>query len=263
MHKIPRTLNKSCNGFRIPAIGLGTYSLQGTSGRRSVTEAIDAGYRHIDTARMYGNEIEVGHAIMDSKVERKDFFVTSKVWPSHLSKDGVAESLEGSLRDLQTDYLDLLLVHWPNPEVPLEETFDAFLKARESEKILHLGVSNFPAPLMSKALSMAPVVCNQIELNPFKGSPELLALATIENFMVTAYTPLARGRVAREPVFKEIGKRHGKTAAQITLRWLVEQSHVVAIPRASTQAHQLENLDIFDFQLSARDVEAINSLPKA
>jgi 2,5-diketo-D-gluconate reductase B len=169
---------------------------------------------------------------------------------------------EDSLRNLQVDCLDLLLLHWPNPDHPLEETLGALVALRDDGLILHLGVSNFPVGMLREALEVAPVFADQVEFHPFLGQDALVELAAEQDFMVTAYSPLARGRVPRDPTLREIGEAHGKSAGQIALRWLLDKPQVCAIPKASSHQRRLENFEVFDFDLSDDERAAIEALPK-
>ena len=212
-------------------------------------DALEIGYRHVDTARAYGNEREVGRGIADSKVDRSDIFLTTKLWYSRLRADEVHEQLEGSLRDLGTDYVDLLLIHWPNPAVPLAETLGAMSELRDDGLVRHLGVSNFPSALLREALELAPIITDQVEYHPYLGQPELLGLARERDLMITAYSPLAQGEVLREPVIGRIAEAHGRSGAQIVLRWLLDQPQVAAVPKAAGREHRAANLDVFCIEL--------------
>jgi 2,5-diketo-D-gluconate reductase B len=237
-------------GVEVPKLGLGTWQITGRACVEAVRDALDLGLRHVDTARAYGNEAEVGWGLQRSGVDRDDVFLTTKLWYTRLRAGEVRAQLEGSLRDLGTDYVDLLLIHWPNRSVPLGETLAAMARLRDEGKMRHLGVSNFPARLVREALEHAPILCDQVELHPYLGQPALLSLARERDLMLTAYSPLARGELLREPVLKEIGAAHGKTSAQIVLRWLLDQPQVTAVPKASSHEHRAANLDVFDFELS-------------
>jgi 2,5-diketo-D-gluconate reductase B len=237
-------------GIEIPKLGFGTWLLEGRACVQSVRDALELGYRHIDTARAYGNEAQVGKALGRSGVDRGEIFLTTKLWYDTLRAGDVREQAEGSLRDLGTDYVDLLLIHWPNAAVPLAETLGAMGELRDEGKARRLGVSNFPSGLVREALELAPIVCNQVEYHPYLGQPALLALAREHALMLTAYAPLAHGRALRDPVLREIGEAHGKTPGQVALRWLLDQPQVAAVPKASSHEHRAENLDVYDFELS-------------
>ncbi len=237
-------------GVEIPKLGFGTWQITGEACVEAVRDALELGYDHIDTARAYGNEAQVGQALHDCGRNRDEIFLTTKLWHTELSAIAVHDGVEQSLRALRTEYVDLLLIHWPNPRVPLSETLGAMLEARENGRVRHLGVSNFPSRLLHEALEIAPIVCDQVEYHPYIGQPELLALARERDLMITAYSPLARGRVLRDPVLREIGERHGKNPGQVVLRWLLDQPQVAAVPKAASHEHRASNLEVFDFELS-------------
>jgi 2,5-diketo-D-gluconate reductase B len=249
-------------GTEIPKLGFGTWQLTGEACAEGVRDALELGYRHIDTARMYGNEAEVGRGIERSGVERGSIFLTTKVWPSDLRSADLRASVEGSLRDLRVEHVDLLLIHWPNARVPLAETLGAMTELQEEGKARHLGVSNFPSQLVRDALELAPIICDHVEYHPNLGQPEVLALARDRDLLVTAYSPLARGEVDRDPVLREIGEAHRKSAGQVALRWLLDQPHVAAVPKASSHEHRAANLDVFDFELGDDDRGRIAGLAR-
>jgi 2,5-diketo-D-gluconate reductase B len=246
----------------IPKLGLGTWQLSGEACVDAVRDAIELGYRHIDTARAYGNEAQVGQGLHDSGANRDEIFLTTKLWYTDLHAIGVHDEVEHSLRALRTEYIDLLLVHWPNRRVPLAETFDAMLRAREAGRVRHLGVSNFPAGLLREALRHAPLVCDQVEYHPYLAQPAVLDVARAHGLMVTAYSPLAQGAVLRDPVVREIAEGHGRTPAQVALRWLLDQPGVAAVPKASTPQHRAANLDVFGFELADEERAQISALAR-
>ncbi len=249
-------------GALMPALGLGTWQLSGGGCERTVRQAIEMGYRHIDTAEMYGNEAEIGRALAASKIDRKSVFITTKIWTNHLRARDVGPTAEASLRSLRTDYVDLLLIHWPNEAVPLGETLDAMRRLLESGKTRAIGVSNFPVRLMREAVEThkAPIACNQVEYHVRLGQKPVLDYARAHGIAVTAYCPLGRGRLIDHPLLARIGKKHGKSASQVALRWLVQQPGVAAVPKASSERHLRANLEIFDFALDAEDNQAIARL---
>ena len=255
---------KNIQGIEVPEIGLGTYKLHDRECEFTVREALDVGYRHIDTAQMYKNEREVGEAINVSTVDRSDVFLTTKIWHTNLEADDVLQSTEESLRNLQTPYVDLLLIHWPNEKYDLRDSIEAMLTLRDQGKAMNIGVSNFPLPLLKKANDeiRAPIFCDQVEFHPYLDQLDLLDYALDNDIMITAYAPLAQGRTARDPELQEIGEKYGKLPTQVALRWLIEQENVVAIPKASTSEHLQSNIDIFDFELSDEDFERIDNLDK-
>ncbi|MCC5847996.1 MAG: aldo/keto reductase [Verrucomicrobia bacterium] len=263
---IPKTTSelftKTFQSVKVPALGFGTFQLKGDICRQAVTEALEIGYRHVDTARMYQNETEVGRGILESSVDRSDIFITSKIGREHLDAEGVLREAQNSLAELQTDYLDLLLIHWPNPAFPLSTTLETMRKLKEKGMVRHLGVSNFPSALLKEAVELAPIFCNQVEYHPLLGQEALLAVAGEHDLMFTAYSPLAQGEVVKHPVLEAIGANHGKSGNQVGLRWLLEQPQVVAIPRSSKPEHIRQNFEVFDFALSEDDKEKIAKLPK-
>lgn len=247
-------------GTQIPKLGFGTWQITGDACTEAVRDALELGYRHIDTARAYGNEAEVGRGIAQSGVERGHVFLTTKLWYTGLRTAEVREQLEGSLRDLGTEHVDLLLIHWPSRDVRLAETIGAMTELQEEGKASHLGVANFPSRLVEQALELAPIICDQVEYHPYLGQPRLLELAHEHDLMLTAYSPLARGAVLRDPVLREIGEQHGKNPGQVVLRWLLDQPHVAAIPKAATHEHRAANLDVLHFDLTDDDRARIAGL---
>jgi len=253
---------KRIQGDIVPSIGFGTYELDSSTCHTSVLKALEIGYRHVDTARMYKNEGAVGKAITESSIDRKDIFLTSKVWHEDLSPGTIEKELTESLKLLQTDYLDLFLIHWPNPEFSLEETIHALERERARGRIRHVGVSNFPPSWLKRAIACGPIFCNQIEYHPLLGQEVLLKIALAHDILTTAYSPLAQSEALGLDELKPVADKHGKNTAQVALRWLIEQSHVAAIPRSSSPEHIKSNFDIFDFQLDSEDWEVIEGLPK-
>jgi 2,5-diketo-D-gluconate reductase B len=252
----------SLKGARIPALGFGTYPLSGESGRRAIAEAIGVGYRHIDTAQMYGNESDVGAAIRASKVDRAELFVTTKIDNGNHAAGSVRRSVEDSLRALGTGYVDLLLIHWPMRPATHGETLAAMAKLKDEGKVRHLGVSNFNVKLLGDAIDKlgADLLCDQVEYHPYLSQRAVLAEVTRRGMMLTAYCPIAHGKVARDPAILAVAKRLGKTPTQVTLRWLIEQRNVAAIPKAGSRQHMIENISIFDFALTDSDRRAIDKL---
>lgn len=249
-------------GHDIPRLGLGTAELEGWTCRHAVAEALELGYRHIDTAEAYGNEREIGVALAESHIARNRLFLTTKVWWENLQADDIRRHLDGSLDRLGTDHVDLLLIHWNNPEVPLDEPLTTMKQLQEEGRIGLIGVSNFTPQLMEQAVKLAPIACNQVEYHPFLGQDQLLDLARRHDHMLTAYCPIARNEVADDPVIQSIASKHGRSPAQIALRWLMQQKHVAAIPRSSTREHLQENLEVFEFVLDDEEMEAIFDLAR-
>jgi diketogulonate reductase-like aldo/keto reductase len=244
----------------VPSLGLGTYRLTRGACVRAVGCALSMGYRHVDTAQMYGNEAEVGRGVEDAGVDREEIFLTTKVWPSDFAHDRVIRKTRESLKKLRTDYVDLLLMHWPGDGVPLGETLGAMRDLQEEGSVLHVGVSNFSPSLVEEAAEHAQIFCNQVQYHPYRSQDALLAQAQEMDYLLTAYTPLSRGGVQRNKTLREIGEAHNKTATQVALRWLLQQDKVCAIPKATGEEHLRENLDVFDFELSDEEMDRIFSL---
>jgi len=262
---IPDVLNVNAKVIRqqsVPSLGFGTWQLKEQTCQQSVESALETGYRHIDTARMYENEVYVGKGIANGGVPRSELFVTSKVWMEDLSPETVKRGISESLGDLKLDYLDLILIHWPNPDYSIEKALGAMLEYREKGLVRQIGVSNFTSKQLLEALAYAPVFCNQVEYHPFLGQDKLLGVCRAHDVLMTAYCPLAQGKAGDDPDIQRIAKKHGKTPQQITIRWLIEQNHVAAIPRSSNPKHIQSNFDVFDFELDAEDRSAIRALPK-
>ena len=249
-------------GGKVPALGFGTFRMKGDECAEAVGRAISVGYRHLDTAEIYENEEAVARGIRDAGVDRTDLFITTKAWMDDLSSDGVAKSLEGSLRRLDTDYIDLWLIHWPNEAYPLRDTLEAMSRLVTKGSVRHLGVSNFPAVLFDEAASMALILCNQVEYHPYLAQRSVLDAARSRGAFITAYAPVAMGKVHDDVTLREIGERYGKTAAQVTLRWLIQQPGVAAIPKAANPDHVEENLAIFDFSLTEGEMLRIHGLAR-
>lgn len=250
------------NGMQMPALGFGTWQLEGNTCIQATLVALEMGYRHIDTAQAYENENEVGKAVANSCIDRKELFITTKLWTNNFTHDRVHASLEESLNKLKMDYVNLLLIHWPNPQVPLQETLSAMQELQTKGKVKAIGVSNFPVNWMQDAVEKykAPVACNQVEYHALLSQRAVLDYATKHNIVVTAYSPLARGKVTSNQVLVDIGKKHGKAASQVALRWLVEQDGVAVIPKAATAKNAKLNWEIFDFELDSDDRKAIDAL---
>ncbi|CAN5548122.1 aldo/keto reductase [soil metagenome] len=252
------------HGTRVPRIGLGTWLTTGDDAKNAVAHALSVGYRHIDTAQVYENESDVGEAIHASGISRGDIWLTTKVWYENLRFQDVLSSTDVSLRKLRTDYVDLLLIHWPNPEVELEESLSALSRIRESGKARFIGVSNFPADLLLEALQFVPdLLTNQVEYHPFLGQQELLNAVRSNEMFLTAYSPLARRRVAKDETIQTVAAAHGRSVYQIVLRWHLQQDAVVAIPKSKTPEYIEANLDVFDFELTADEMAAISDLARA
>lgn len=250
-------------GAKMPALGLGTWQLSGAECERAVRSALDIGYRHIDTAEMYGNEAEIGRAVAASGVDRRELFITTKLWSNHLRAKDVGPTAEASLKKLRTDYVDLLLIHWPNSAVPLGETLGAMMKLKASGKAKAIGVSNFSVGQMQEAIAEhgAPIACNQVEYHLLLNQAPVIDFARRHSMAVVAYCPLARGKLTNHRVLTRIGEKHGRSASQVALRWLVQQPGVAAIPKSSREQNLRSNFAIFDFALDDSDMAELNKLP--
>ena len=251
----------TARGVSFPALGLGTWPMTGPDCREAVATALDLGYRHVDTAQMYGNEADVGDALAESDVPRSEVFVVTKVRRENLAPEDVLTTVRESVDRLGT-HADLLLVHAPSESVPIPETIEAMNDLRDRGLVDHLGVSNFDADQLETAIaaSAAPIITNQVAYHPYRDRSALRRACRAHDVVLTAYSPLAEGAVVGDETLAAIGEPHGKTAAQVALRWLVQQDGVAAIPKASTEAHLRENLDVFDFSLSPAEMERVASL---
>ena len=247
----------------IPALGFGTWQLENGTAVPLVEKALEVGYRHIDTAQIYGNEADVGAAIKASGVKRDDIFLTTKVWIDQFHDGDLQRSAEISLEKLGVDHVDLLLLHWPKPEVPLAETLKALNEVQSRGLTRAIGLSNFPSAQLEEAakLSEAPSATDQVEYHPYLSLKTLKAKADALGTSITAWSPLAQGKVAQDPVLVDIGQAHGKTPGQVTLRWLIQQG-VIAIPRTSNPARIAENFDVLDFSLSEDEMARIHGLAR-
>ena len=252
------------NGARIPALGLGTWELRGRTCARIVEQALTLGYRHIDTAQVYENEQEVGEGLRASRVRRSELFLTTKVWTTHFAPNDLDRSTKESLVRLRVSDVDLLLLHWPNSHVPLAETLGALAHAKTLGLTRHIGVSNFTVALLDEAVALSPepLVCNQVEYHPYLEQTKIREACARHGIAMVAYSPIAKGKIRNDPTLTRIGHAHGKSPAQICLRWLVQQN-VVAIPRTSKIERLSENLDVFDFELSEQDMTDIFAMGSA
>jgi diketogulonate reductase-like aldo/keto reductase len=242
-------------------LGLGTWDLRGRSCAQMVEEALGLGYRHIDTAAMYRNEDDVGAGLRASGVPRDEVFITTKVWSSDLRARDFERSARDSIKNLRLDSVDLLLIHWPNSSIPLKETIGALCRMKREGVTRHIGVSNFNTALIEEATRLAtePLVNNQIELHPYNDQTKTIAASRKAGLTITAYSPSARGRIKGDAVLSKTGKAHGKTVAQVCLRFLVQQDFIV-IPKTSRAERLKENAAIFDFALSPAEMKDIATL---
>jgi len=247
----------------IPSIGLGTWELRGRKCRRVVREALELGYRHIDTAAMYENESEVGSGIVDSGVDRKEVLLTTKINTIEVNNEGIVDAFHKSLSDLKTDYVDLLLIHWPTFSTSLGDMLEIMYGIKESQKARAIGVSNFNTTLLNECarLGFEDIYCNQVEYHPFLSQEILLKKMNEMDVIPVAYCPICRGDVAKDSVIIELSEKYNKTPAQVTLRWLIQQQSV-AIPKTAKLERLKENIDIYDFEIDDQDMTRIHSLAR-
>lgn len=250
---------------KIPALGYGTFLLEGKDCLEGVADALETGYRHIDTAQAYNNETEVGTAIHNSSVKWEEIFLTTKVTPRNFPKDKFISSVEESLKKLKTDYVDLLLLHWPSSpadnardEIAVEQL--ALAQQKGYAKLI--GVSNFTLAQMEMARSKADIFCNQVEYHPYLAQDKILNYLRSHDMMLTAYSPLGRGKVLNDPLIISLAEKYNRTPAQIVLRWFIQQGNVSAIPKASDKKRRKENFEVFDFELREEDMKNIFALDK-
>lgn len=255
-------LERIVQGVRVPALGFGTFRLKGASCRESVADALRIGYRHLDTAQGYENEAEVGAGIRDASVPREQIFLVSKVRPSNFARGVARRSTLESLRALGSDYVDLMLLHWPWQAVPLEEPLLDLADLQREGAVRHIGVSNFPPSWLERANRITRIFCNQVEYHPLLSQRRLLDLAEQHDLLLTAYRPLAGGKLPGEAVLRELAEHHGKSPEQVTLRWLVQQERVAAIPKSADASRRAQNFDIWDFELSSEEMARIHMLDR-
>lgn len=254
----------SAHGAAVPAVGFGTSPMTGGMSPETVVAALAAGYRHIDTARKYGTEPAVGEAMRASGLPRSDIFLTTKVSHENLRPDDFARSVDQSLAALGVDYVDLLLVHWPNPQIPLTETMPALARAKREGLARHIGVANFNIALLDQAIALCPepLAVLQAEYHPYLDQSKLLAAVRERGLVYVAYCPLGRGRLFGDAVLAEIAQRHGRSVAQIALRWLLQQN-VASIPFSSNPQRIADNYNVFDFELGDDEMRRISALKRA
>jgi 2,5-diketo-D-gluconate reductase B len=251
-------------GIGLPRLGLGTFRMQGDTCRTAVESALALGYRHLDTAEMYGNEEAVGAAIAASKIARKDLHVTTKVWNENLAPDAIRRAFDTSLKKLRLDQLDLYLVHWPAPKMNLPAMFETLMKLKQEGRARAIGVANFNIALLKKVVEeiKAPIACNQVEYHVMLDQTPLRKYLAAKSIPLVAYCPLAQGRAASNETLMAIGKKHGASAAQVALKWLLDRDGVAAIPKASRAESQRANLEALNIGLDDEDRQAIAGLPK-
>lgn len=250
--------------IRLPRLGLGTFRMQGDACRAAVESALALGYRHIDTAEMYGNEEAIGAAISAAGIARGDLHVTTKVWHENLAPDSIRRAFDASLKKLRLDHVDLYLVHWPSRNMDLPAIFETLMKLKAEGRTRAIGVANFNIALLKKVVEeiKAPIACNQVEYHVMLDQTKLAKYLTARSIPLVAYCPLAQGRAASDETLSAIGRKHGGTAAQVALRWLLDQDGVAAIPKASRTESQKANLDALKLKLDDEDRKAIAALPK-
>ena len=246
----------------MPVIGLGTWEMAGSGCTESVIKALELGYRHIDTAQIYGNEKEVGKGMQQSGVNREEVFLTTKIATSNLTPGRIRHTASESLEKLATSYVDLLLIHWPTETMNLRDCLETMFELRDQGFVKYVGVSNFNPRLFKEAIVIGPVLTNQVKFAPYHGEFENLKFAQEQKKIITAYSPLARGGIVNDRILNKIGEKYGKSASQVTLRWLIQLENVSVIPKASSEQHQKENLEIFDFELSREDMDVIKQLSR-
>jgi len=251
-------------GISLPRLGLGTFRMQGDVCRAAVESALSLGYRHIDTAEMYANEEAIGAALAASSVARKDLHITTKVWHENLAPDSIRRAFDTSLRKLRLDHVDLYLVHWPSRSMNLAAVFETLMKLKEEGRTRAIGVANFNLALLKTTVEeiKAPIACNQIEYHVMLDQTPVRKYLAAKSIPLVAYCPLAQGRAASDETLMAIGRKHGASAAQVALKWLLDQDGVAAIPKASRAQSQQANLDAQNIGLDDEDMKAIAALPK-
>jgi len=256
--------NLQTQGISLPRLGLGTFRLQGDACRGAVESALGLGYRHLDTAEMYGNEEAIGSALAASRVPRNELHVTTKVWNENLAPDAIRRAFDASLKKLRLDHVDLYLVHWPSRNMNLPAMFETLMKLKQEGRTRAIGVANFNIALLKTVVEdiKAPIACNQVEYHVMLDQSRLRQYLTAKSIPLVAYCPLAQGRVASDEVLARIGRKHGASAAQVALKWLLDQDGVAAIPKASRAESQQANLDALKLRLDDDDRKAIAALPK-
>ena len=249
------------SGYEMPVLGLGTWPLKGAECTEVVKTALQLGYRHIDTAADYENHADVGRALQESDIERSDLFITSKVSRGDLHYDDFLRATERILAELAVDYLDLLLIHWPNKEIPLEETLRAMARLQEEGKVRSLGVSNFTQAHIRQAMRAFPdlISVNQVEFHPYLYQKELLDFCREHHIVLTAYSPLAQGRIFKDQRVKELTDKYGFSPSQLVLKWLLDKG-IVVIPKASSPGHLKDNLDVLDLDIDAKVLGVLDGL---
>jgi 2,5-diketo-D-gluconate reductase B len=256
--------NLQAGGISLPKLGLGTFRMQGDVCRAAVESALGLGYRHLDTAEMYGNEEAIGAALATSRIARNDLHITTKVWNENLAPDAIRRAFDASLKKLRLDQIDLYLVHWPAGNMNLPAMFETLMKLKQEGRTRAIGVANFNIALLKTVVEeiKAPIACNQVEYHVMLDQTPLRRYLTAKSIPLVAYCPLAQGRVASDEALAAVGRKHNASAAQVALKWLLDQDGVAAIPKASRAESQQANLDALKVTLDDEDRKAIASLPK-
>ena len=251
------------DNVNIPSIGLGTWDIRGKEGEKIIQLALEVGYRHIDTAQMYENEKEVGNAISDSKIEREEIFITTKIYTLIVKNDGIEDSFENSLINLKTDYVDLLLIHFPAFTTNLSDMLDILFKLKETGKTKNIGISNFNHNLVNECIKLGykDIFCNQVEYHPYLEQNNLIKVLKEYNILPVAYSPLAKGKLLNDKVVIKIAEKYSKQPAQIILRWLNQQDWI-SIPKSANEDRMKENMNIFDFTISEKDMNLLHGLAR-
>lgn len=251
-------------GVEIPVVGLGTWKLKGRDCAVTVAGAVKAGCRHIDTAAIYDNEREVGQGLRASGVAREEVFVTTKIWRDDLAEQALPRAAEQSLERLGLDRVDLLLVHWPNSAFPLDGTMRALAAVKQRGLARAIGVSNFPSAMVDQAVALSPepLAVDQVEYHPYLSQKRVMEALRRHDMVLTAYSPLGAGAVMHDPTIATIAKAHGATAAQVTIAWLVAQERVIAIPKSSSVARVVQNLEAAELRLTPEETARIAALAR-
>ena len=251
------------NNVNIPSIGLGTWDIRGKEGEKIIQLALEVGYRHIDTAQMYENEKEVGNAISDSKIEREEIFITTKIYTLIVKNEGIKDSFENSLINLKTDHVDLLLIHFPAFTTNLNDMLDILFKLKETGKTKNVGISNFNHNLVNECIKLGykDIFCNQVEYHPYLEQNNLIKVLKEYNILPVAYSPLAKGKLLNDKVVIKIAEKYSKQPAQIILRWLNQQGWI-SIPKSANEDRMKENMNIFDFTIDEEDMNLLYGLAR-
>ena len=244
--------------IEVPTLGFGTYRLTGNEGIKSIEYALQIGYKHLDTAEVYENEVEVGKAIKNTGINRNEIFITTKVFPPDFKR--LIAAVEVSLKKLKTDHVDLLLLHWPSDDETNKIAIDYLNDALRRGYTKSIGVSNFNLNQLADAIAQAPIICNQIEYHPFLSQQKMLTYLKEQNMFLTAYSPLAKGRIFKDATLQELARNYKRSTSQVALRWLIQQGDIAVIPKASSTERVKENMDIFDFELTDEDMQIIFKL---